>query len=125
VIEAASDVEHCGERRVLFTDPHCCSPFAPPERANKHHFPKYEIDFDMRKNLVALTGQGRTMIKVLDGVRVVEMGTFITGPAAAMYLADMGADVIKGRASGDRRSVPGVQGRTLQPAISRPTTATA
>src|SRR6201985_160368 len=35
------------------------------------------------------------MIKVLEGVRVVEMGTFITGPAAAMYLADMGADVIK------------------------------
>jgi crotonobetainyl-CoA:carnitine CoA-transferase CaiB-like acyl-CoA transferase len=35
------------------------------------------------------------MIRVLDGVRVVEMGTFITGPAAAMYLADMGADVIK------------------------------
>lgn len=35
------------------------------------------------------------MIKVLDGVRVLEMGTFITGPAAGMYLADMGADVIK------------------------------
>lgn len=35
------------------------------------------------------------MIKVLEGVRVLEMGTFITGPAAAMYLADMGADVIK------------------------------
>src|ERR1700753_254805 len=35
------------------------------------------------------------MIKVLEGVRVVEMGTFITGPAAAMYLGDMGADVIK------------------------------
>src|ERR1700741_5479495 len=35
------------------------------------------------------------MIKVLEGVRVVEMGTFITGPAAAMFLADMGADVIK------------------------------
>src|ERR1700753_3248519 len=35
------------------------------------------------------------MIKVLDGVRVVEMGTFITGPAAAMFLADMGADVVK------------------------------
>ena len=35
------------------------------------------------------------MIKVLEGVRVVEMGTFITGPAAAMYLADMGADVVK------------------------------
>src|SRR5215813_12204871 len=35
------------------------------------------------------------MSKVLEGVRVVEMGTFITGPAAAMYLADMGADAIK------------------------------
>src|SRR6202000_1485676 len=35
------------------------------------------------------------MIKVLEGVRVVEMGTFITGPAAAMFLADMGADAIK------------------------------
>jgi crotonobetainyl-CoA:carnitine CoA-transferase CaiB-like acyl-CoA transferase len=35
------------------------------------------------------------MIRVIEDVRVVEMGTFITGPAAAMYLADMGADVIK------------------------------
>ena len=35
------------------------------------------------------------MVKVLEGVRVLEMGTFITGPAAAMFLADMGADVIK------------------------------
>lgn len=32
---------------------------------------------------------------VLEGVRVLEMGTFITGPAAAMFLADMGADVVK------------------------------
>lgn len=35
------------------------------------------------------------MIKVLQGVRVVEHGTFITGPAASMLLADLGADVIK------------------------------
>lgn len=35
------------------------------------------------------------MIRVLEDVRVLEMGTFITGPAAAMYLADMGADVVK------------------------------
>lgn len=35
------------------------------------------------------------MPKILRGIRVVEMGTFITGPAAAMYLADLGADVIK------------------------------
>ena len=32
---------------------------------------------------------------MLDGVRVVEMGTAITAPLAAMLLADMGADVIK------------------------------
>ncbi|MDB5954222.1 CoA transferase [Ramlibacter sp.] len=35
------------------------------------------------------------MIKVLAGVRVLEHGTFITGPAAAMLLADLGADVVK------------------------------
>jgi crotonobetainyl-CoA:carnitine CoA-transferase CaiB-like acyl-CoA transferase len=35
------------------------------------------------------------MSKVLEGVRVVEQGTFITGPAASMLLADLGADVIK------------------------------
>lgn len=31
----------------------------------------------------------------LAGVTVLEMGTFITGPAAGMLLADLGADVIK------------------------------
>lgn len=35
------------------------------------------------------------MTKVLAGLRVVEHGTFITGPAAGMLLADLGADVIK------------------------------
>ncbi|MHB8883580.1 MAG: CaiB/BaiF CoA transferase family protein [Methylovirgula sp.] len=35
------------------------------------------------------------MLKVLQGIRVVEQGTFITGPCAAMVLADLGADVIK------------------------------
>lgn len=34
-------------------------------------------------------------IKVLQGVRVLEQGTFITGPAASMLLADLGADVVK------------------------------
>jgi crotonobetainyl-CoA:carnitine CoA-transferase CaiB-like acyl-CoA transferase len=35
------------------------------------------------------------MAGVLAGIRVVEQGTFITGPAAGMLLADLGADVIK------------------------------
>ncbi|MGE3371590.1 MAG: CaiB/BaiF CoA transferase family protein [Rhizobiaceae bacterium] len=35
------------------------------------------------------------MVKILKDVRVIEMGTYITGPAAGMHLADLGADVIK------------------------------
>ncbi len=36
-----------------------------------------------------------TIRRPLDDVRVVEHGTFITGPAAGMLLADLGADVAK------------------------------
>ena len=32
---------------------------------------------------------------ILSHVRVVELGTYITGPAAGMHLADLGADVVK------------------------------
>ena len=35
------------------------------------------------------------MINVLSGLKVIEQGTFITGPAAGMLLGDLGADVIK------------------------------
>src|ERR1039458_10164818 len=35
------------------------------------------------------------MIDTLAGIRVVEQGTFITGPCAGMMLVDLGADVIK------------------------------
>jgi crotonobetainyl-CoA:carnitine CoA-transferase CaiB-like acyl-CoA transferase len=35
------------------------------------------------------------MNSVLQGIRVVEQGTFITGPCTGMMLADLGADVIK------------------------------
>ncbi|MEW5421144.1 CaiB/BaiF CoA transferase family protein [Amorphus sp. 3PC139-8] len=35
------------------------------------------------------------MVPVLKGIRVLEQGNFITGPAAGMILGDLGADVIK------------------------------
>ncbi|WP_439522961.1 CaiB/BaiF CoA transferase family protein [Marivita sp.] len=35
------------------------------------------------------------MVRILKDIRVVELGTYITGPAAGMHLADLGADVIK------------------------------
>ena len=35
------------------------------------------------------------MAPVLHGIRIVEQGTFITGPCAGMMLADLGADVVK------------------------------
>ena len=34
------------------------------------------------------------MARPLEGIRVLDMGTFITGPAAGMLLADLGADVV-------------------------------
>src|SRR5690606_40608268 len=43
----------------------------------------------------ALARRSNDMTQVLKGLRVVEHGTFITGPAASMMLADMGAEVVK------------------------------
>jgi cinnamoyl-CoA:phenyllactate CoA-transferase len=55
----------------------------------------------------------------LDGVKVVEMGTFIAVPGCARYLADQGADVIKVEsARGDNIRAPGTavnEGRVADP----------
>ena len=56
------------------------------------------------------------MVKILADLRVVEMGTYITGPAAGMHLADLGADVIKVERPGGR-PVPRLQGRALLAAL--------
>src|SRR5690606_10034954 len=60
------------------------------------HIPRYVERKRRRRERghVALS-RSITMIKVLDGIRVLEQGTFITGPAAGMLLGDLGADVVK------------------------------
>ncbi len=50
------------------------------------------------------------MTKVLQDIRVVELGTFITGPCAGMMLADLGADVIKVEQPGVGDPFRGYQG---------------
>lgn len=50
------------------------------------------------------------MTKVLENIRVVELGTFITGPCAGMMLADLGADVIKVEQPGVGDPFRGYQG---------------
>ncbi len=55
------------------------------------------------------------MIKILAGLRVLEMGAFITGPAAAMMLADMGADVVKIERPGEGDPFRAFQGGLYSP----------
>ena len=51
----------------------------------------------------------------LQGVRVVEQGAFITGPYAAMLLADMGADVVKVERPGTGDAFRGYDGTQYAP----------
>jgi crotonobetainyl-CoA:carnitine CoA-transferase CaiB-like acyl-CoA transferase len=56
-------------------------------------------------------------MKILKDIRVVELGTYITGRPPRMHLADLGADVIKVERPGYGRSVPRLQGRALFAAL--------
>ncbi len=55
------------------------------------------------------------MARVLEGIRVVELGTFITGPCASMLLADLGADVVKIEQPGGGDPFRGYQGSLYSP----------
>ncbi|NKF22256.1 CaiB/BaiF CoA transferase family protein [Solimonas marina] len=55
------------------------------------------------------------MAKVLAGVRVIEQGTFITGPNAGMLLADLGAEVIKVEQPGSGDPFRAFQGGLYSP----------
>lgn len=55
------------------------------------------------------------MAKVLSGIRVIEQGTFITGPNAGMLLADLGAEVIKVEQSGSGDPFRAFQGGLYSP----------
>ena len=55
------------------------------------------------------------MTGVLQGLKVVEQGTFITGPAAGMMLGDLGADVIKVELPGSGDPFRAFQGGLYSP----------
>jgi crotonobetainyl-CoA:carnitine CoA-transferase CaiB-like acyl-CoA transferase len=62
----------------------------------------------------------------LDGVRVLELGSFIAGPFSGQLLGDYGADVIKVEPpdEGDPDAAMGRDDRRRQPLVVRPLRAT-
>ena len=57
------------------------------------------------------------MARVLEGTRVLELGTFITGPCAGMLLADLGADVVKIEQPGKGDPFRGYEGQLYSPSF--------
>jgi len=57
------------------------------------------------------------MARVLEGTRVLEFGTFITGPCAGMLLADLGADVVKIEQPGKGDPFRGYEGKLYSPSF--------
>jgi crotonobetainyl-CoA:carnitine CoA-transferase CaiB-like acyl-CoA transferase len=58
---------------------------------------------------------GHTNRGVLNGIRVIECGTFITAPMTAMILADLGAEVIKVERPGTGDPFRGFEGKLYSP----------
>ena len=50
----------------------------------------------------------------LDGIKVLEFASYVSGPFAGMLLSDLGAEVVKVEIAGRRRSVPDVGQDRLQ-----------
>jgi 2-methylfumaryl-CoA isomerase len=56
-----------------------------------------ESPYSFRHGMIASSGAppGRTMYPLLNDLKIIEAGSFIAGPSAGLYLAQMGADVIR------------------------------
>lgn len=55
----------------------------------------YSIDASVDSSQDTVVRRGQALIKVMEGVRVLEVAQFTFVPAAGAILADWGADVIK------------------------------